>query len=136
VNVPTVWRPTAGKMEVSLPFSTDNRAWLRDQLGPGVPYAWDGGLRRWTLARNHLSNLVPALANRYGYVEVYIDFKTTVKCDKRCRDATGSECICQCLGENHRGGSLLTGWFEVGESTLITSDTMRRHMRVARGDVN
>lgn len=87
------------------------------------------------MARSHLFTLVPALALKYGVVNIEIDFKTTVKCDKRCRDAQGMECVCQCLGENHKGGSLLTGWFEVGETTLITRDTKRRFMQVRKEDL-
>lgn len=118
-----------------MPYAGTNREWLRGQLGSGVPYAWDKPSSRWEMARNHLFTMVPSLAKKFGAVEIYIDFKTTVKCDKRCRDAKGTECVCQCLGDNHKGGSLLTGWFEVGDTTLIANDTKRRHMRVERADV-
>ena len=118
-----------------MPFDLGNRDWLRNQLGPGVPYSWNKSLRRWTMARVHLFTVVPALAKEFGLVDVEIDFKTTVKCDRRCRDAEGDECVCQCLGDNHRGGSLLTGWFQVGETTLIAKDTERRYMQVRKEDV-
>lgn len=135
VSTPVVWRPVAGKIAVSLPFALTNRDWLREQLGSGVPYSWDKDQKMWVMSRTHLFTIVPVLASKFGSVEVYIDFKTTVKCDKRCRDAKKNECVCQCLGDNHKGGSLLTGWFEVGETTLVARDVMRRHMRVTKSDV-
>lgn len=135
MSAPGVWRPVEGQIGVNLPFATTNRDWLREQLGAGIPYSWNKDKKLWMMSRKHLFTIVPAMASKHGSVEVYIDFKTTVKCDKRCRDAKGNECVCQCLGDNHKGGSLLTGWFEVGETTLITSDVKRRHMRVTKSDV-
>jgi hypothetical protein len=68
--------------------------------------------------------LLEALVERYGKVEVWLEFSLTQKCDKRCRDAHGDECVCSCLGMNH-GGIWGRRWFEVGETTLISPEVKR-----------
>jgi len=64
--------------------------------GPGcwrrsAPYrpAWNKPDRRWEIARPHLRVLVTELAERFGEVDVYLEFSATERCDTRCRDAQG-----------------------------------------------
>ena len=76
--------------------------------------------------------VLPALAERFGEVDVLLEYSTTQKCDRRCREAEGDDCECSCLGEHHAGGMYMHGWIEVGETTLIQPGRQLRHMRVVR----
>lgn len=108
-----------------LPYQRDNRGWLKEQLGDRIRPSWvKGSPGHWETARAHLMPLLRALVGRFGQVEVWLEFSRTQKCDKRCRDATGDECVCSCLGMYH-GGIWGRGWFEVGETTLINSEVIR-----------
>jgi hypothetical protein len=114
---PNLYRLLTGQLQLSLPYQPGNRAWLRDRLGERVHLTWvKAGY--WAMAREHLMPLLEALVAEYGKVAVRLEFRQTQKCDRRCRDAQGDDCVCSCLGTNHKGASG-RNWFEVGESTLI-----------------
>lgn len=132
--IPLVYRPINDKLQLAMDYGS-NRAWLRQTLGSGVPIQWDGNQKRWLVARKHLFAMVEASARKFGTVDVYLDYKSTMKCDKRCEQAKGVDCVCSCLGQNHRGGSLMLGWIQVGETTLIATETKRRHMRISALDL-
>lgn len=120
-------RPLRGRLRLwGMPYDGGtNRWWLKDQLGDRIRSTWFSGRPgHWEIARDHLRPLLEALVDRLGAVEVLLDFSLTQKCDKRCRDATGDECVCSCLGVNH-GGMWRAAWFEVGETTLISSELRR-----------
>jgi hypothetical protein len=121
---PTLYRPANGQLQLSLPFRTNNREWLRDQLGDRVHLTWIRGASEgyWAIARRHLMPLLHALVAEHDRVAVHLEFNLTVKCDHRCRDARNDDCVCSCLGTNHKGAAGRT-WFEVGQTTLISTDT-------------
>jgi hypothetical protein len=104
-----------------MPYELGNRAWIHQELGYQIRPEWNRTARRWEIARQHMRTVVEALAERFGIVEVTIDFRTTSRCDSRCRDAEGDECDCQCVGENHGGAAYWRNWVEVGETTLVAA---------------
>jgi len=130
--VARVWRPVRpARVAVRLPYSRYNRDWFKEVLGPRVRPDWNGAEKQWELARLHFRAIVEALAQRFGVVQVTVDFAATSRCDTRCRDAEGDECDCQCYGENHGGAAYWKNWQEVGETTLIASEGIyRKKMRV------
>lgn len=115
-----------------MPFAGSNRGWLHAHLGERIrPEHAGGGV--WAIARPHLQHLVDGLVDRFGHVDVVLDFRTAERCDTRCRDARGDECTCSCLGENHGGAAYWRNWIEVGETTLVAGgEIRRRHLRVTR----
>jgi len=119
-----VERRVTGRLRLwRLPYQGGgNRWWLKEQLGDRIRPNWvQGNPGHWEIARAHLLPLLAALVRRYGQVEVWLEFSLTQKCDKRCRDALGDECVCSCLGMNH-GGIWHRRWFEVGDTTLISPE--------------
>lgn len=107
---------------MKLPFADDNRQWIKEALGSRIRPTWEKApASHWTIAREHLTVLVDALVDRYGEVEVVMDYRTTEQCDTRCQIATGVDCTCSCLGENHGGAGSVRGWRHVGETTLVSS---------------
>jgi hypothetical protein len=131
--LPWVYRPVEGRLQVKMPYDGgSNRGWLHTHLGARIRPEHQGkGV--WAIARPHLQHLVDGLAVRFGHVDVVLDFRTTERCDIRCRDARGDECTCSCLGENHGGAAYWRNWIEVGETTLIAGGAIRRrHLRVVR----
>ena len=123
VNRITCWMPYEGG---------SNRAWIHEVLGSRIRPEYNRQTREWEVARDHLLSLVEALAERFGEVDVLLEYSTTQKCDRRCREAQGDDCECSCLGEHHAGGMYMHGWIEVGETTLIKPGRQLRHMRVVQ----
>lgn len=131
---PQVFRPVSGRIQVRLPYSNDNRQWLKDALGAGIRPTWEKEKRYWTLARGHLVVLVQELVERYGVVEVALDYSTSEQCDTRCQKAQGLDCTCSCLGANHGGAQGIQRWTQVGETTLVSSNRRRVIRMVTRAD--
>jgi hypothetical protein len=115
-----------------------NRAWILGELGQRIRPDWNKQQRRWEIAREHLWVLTEAMADRFGEVDLYMEFSNTEKCDARCRNAVStdvSECVCSCGGDYHGGRAERRDWKLSGATTLIsTGDTKERHIVIRRGD--
>lgn len=114
-----------------------NRRWLLGELGDRIRPDWNNSVKpaRWEIAKPHLRTLTEALANRFGEVDVYLEFSTTERCHLRCQNAENDDCTCSCRGEHHGGGTYWTRWQLVGEETLIGQvGRVERHYVVRRGD--
>lgn len=118
------------RLHLRMPYRPRNRAWLHTALGDMIRPEWNSAEHRWEIARPHLMRLAHALADRFGAVDVYLEYKTTDRCDTRCRDAEGDDCECSCLGEHHGGGLWGGGWVQVAETTLVRPEVQVRHMRL------
>jgi hypothetical protein len=138
-----VWRPVLGQrhegqpgdgwVRISMPYAPNNRAWLKEVLGERIRPEWDKKGKRWWVARNHFGAVVEALAQRLGYIDVYVDFRGVERCDTRCKNARSRECDCQCLGKYHGQGGITHGWKLVGDTTeVLSTDIKRRHFVVVR----
>lgn len=124
---------TAGetRLHLRMPYRDgSNRTWLHDTLGTRIRPEWNREQKRWEIARPHLMVLAHALADRFGAVDVFMEFNTAERCDRRCREAEGDDCECSCLGSYHAGGLWGGDWIEVGETTLVRPGWQRRHMRL------
>jgi hypothetical protein len=117
---------------VRMPYKPDNRAWLHEQLGDYIRPEWNKVAGHWEIARPHMRAVVEALADRFGIVEVIIDSRVVSRCDTQCQNATGDECDCECMGENHGGTGYWRSWIEVGETTLLEAGFARRVFHVTR----
>ena len=147
ISKAVVYRPVRGKLGTVFPYQAGNRAWIKETLGSRIPVARvqggygcectraPGEMGHWEVARHHLWGLAEALVDRYGEVHVFMDFSRRERCDVRCVEAAGDECVCACGGANHRGlATRMDGWIEVGETTLVSSGkSLRRHMKWAKG---
>lgn len=127
------------RLWMRLPYSPTNRDWILDELGSQyIRPDWNNMVSpgRWEIARKHLRPLVEALAARFGEVDVYLEFSTTERCDRRCQRATGDDCTCSCRGEHHGGGVYWKQWTQVGDETLVGEvGRVERHYLVRRGDL-
>ncbi|MER7167287.1 hypothetical protein ABT336_14605 [Micromonospora sp. NPDC000207] len=126
-----VYRPLQpDRLRLRMPFDRSNRSWLHQTLGDRTRPIWNGEMNRWEIARAHFSVLVRPLLDRFGQVDVTTEHSTNQRCDLRCRDADGKDCTCSCFGEHHGGGLWGDGWTQVGQTTLVRSGVMVRHMRL------
>src|SRR5436309_274621 len=116
-SLPAVWRPVEGRIVVKMPYDPadpgGNRRWLHQYLGHRIKPQYAGG-GRWSIARPHLRQVVSGLAERFGLVHVYLDYLEDHRCDVRCQEATGDDCVCQCAGQDHGGADYQRGWIQVG----------------------
>lgn len=121
IQPPMIWRPIKGPLRVKLPYQGSHRGWLTGVLGRRPTHLGDGV---WQVPRTKFRILCRVAVERFGEVTVVADFKASARCDTRCAEAIGDECVCACLGENH-GGGLWSGWKQVGETMLVASRVQR-----------
>jgi hypothetical protein len=123
--VAKVLKPLQGSLEVRVPYNLGNRSAWRE-LGLRPVWVKDGGY--WQLARGKFAQVVRALANGLGEVQVTVEGHTTQQCDTRCWNADGDDCVCSCAGANH--GDSQHGWIQVGETTVIKNEYLSQTYRV------
>ena|SRR5260221_6653236 len=124
----SVHRPIRGRVRVRFDFRDDSRSFLRE-AGLGTRPEWERPY--WTVSRAAFSSVVDLLLNEYGIVEVTTDGGVGNRCDTRCREATGDDCVCSCAGTQHGIGFLSAGERVVGETTIVDT-TIVRWRRVMR----
>ncbi len=118
----SVYRPIRGRVEVRFPYRPDSRDLLRE-AGPGTRPQWDG--RCWTVSRTSLATLVEHLLNEYRVLEIITDGGIGNRCDTRCREAVGDDCVCSCAGSQHGIAWLGANELVVGESTIVDTTVVR-----------
>ncbi|MEV5819379.1 hypothetical protein AB0L22_09400 [Micromonospora haikouensis] len=132
MHTPNIYRPLKpDRLRLWMPCQGgSNRSWLHATLGERIQPIYDKPTARWLIARNHFTLLVENLLDRFGQVDVFVEFSVTERCDSRCQGAEGDDCQCSCLGEYHGGGIWAGGWIQVGETTLVRSNVQLRHMQL------
>lgn len=138
MTIPWVRRPVGpGRLQAWMPYQEgSNRRWILAELGDRMRPEWNITAKRWEIARSHLRTLVEVMAMKFGEIDVYLEFSTRQRCDVRCRDARGDDCVCSCMGENHGGAAYWRHWMLVGDTTLVgNAEVQVRHYRVRRSDV-
>lgn len=112
--LPTVYKPLTGRLRVGIPFARDNRYFLKHFGDP----VWEPK-GYWTLPRSSFTSLTVALLLRYGKpVRVAIAGAEGTRCDTRCQNARGFDCVCSCGGAFH-GSFQDADWIKVGDTTLV-----------------
>jgi hypothetical protein len=92
--------------------------WVKEEFGRRA--SWNPEKTGWTISATRCTQVLRRLLSKFDEVTVYR--KKVIgrkKCDTRCVEAIGDECVCSCNGFNHQGK--LQGYKLVGETTLIGS---------------
>ncbi|NUS72427.1 MAG: hypothetical protein HOQ05_03370 [Corynebacteriales bacterium] len=117
-----------------MPYETGgHRLWLKQVLGQRTRPYWNKDAHHWEISRVHLRHLVDALVRKFNSVDVFLQFRANETCDRQCRRATGIECSCSCLGQNHgeeQGGAYWKNWQQIGDVVLIDGAIKERQLRV------
>ncbi|MGW5569666.1 hypothetical protein ACWEVD_00575 [Nocardia thailandica] len=132
-------KPGETRLWVTMPYdpTTPNRGWMQQVLGGRKDLQWNKPMKRWEIARTHLRMLTAALADRFGEVEVLLEFDTTERCTTSCQTAGSQpwECTCECLGKSHGGRGEKRDWVKAGPHQVIARDKKMVHFLVLRGEI-
>ena len=134
-DTPEVRRPAEGRLEVWIPWQPGgNRTLIKSACGSLTRPERDGQRKRWLIARTHFMALIEALKARYGQVRVITAHCDTEKCDTRCQEARGDDCVCSCGGRFHGGTDGYTRrWILVGTTSLRRYGWSEREWLVTKG---
>ena len=106
------------KLRVRLPYSVDNRKWLRN--GKATFPEWLTDKQCWEAPKAWFNDLVECSLQRYKKVYIIQPYREQEKCAPACMNALGHECQCSCMGANHGSGND-GSWFEVSETFATRS---------------
>lgn len=123
-EIRNIWRQTAVPViirragvgqqhRLRLPFADDNRYWLRN--GRKSRPVWLSQQKYWEIPKAWFNDFINRSLKRYGKVYIIQPFREQEKCAPACMNATGHECQCSCMGQNHGAGND-GSWFEVNEA--------------------
>ncbi len=134
-NSATLYRPVDGRVLVWMPFERRrNNRELLNSAGRGTNAEWDKENRRWTVSRTAFTRVLDALLEEFGTVNVVTDGRARNRCDIRCREAVGDECVCECAGRYHGSKFVASNEQIVGETTIVGEGEFTRWTRIeARG---
>ena len=120
------------KLRVRLPYGDDNRQWL-NTIGKSSVTRIESK-NYWELPKNWFNDFVNRALDRYGKLYVIQPYRKQEKCARACMEATGHECNCSCMGQNH-GAGVHGSWFEVSETfaTQWGEKEIACRLMVARG---
>src|ERR1700722_8528253 len=112
--IPVVYRPGGGlPLLVRLPYAENNYEWLRgdNRRKP----KWLATFKCWEVPNTWLNDLVRELVLQYERVYLIQPHNAIEKCAPACWNATGFECQCSCMGQNH-GSQSGEGWYVVSQN--------------------
>ena len=124
--------PTQGRFYLHAPWlGESSRCWIKEACGQGTRPEWVKGKpvsflptwNHWEVSRVHLNQVIEGALKRYQTVTVYRMVASQVRCDVRCVEAKGHDCVCSCGGRNHKGTT--AGFHVVGDTTLAGSGSSR-----------
>ena len=110
-------RGGSNKIRLRVPFSNNNRKWLKNGPRKKEPTWYKAG-KFWELPKSRFNELVEMILNRYGKVYILQPYREKEVCSPSCINAEGFECQCSCLGANH-GSANHQGWYEITEALAV-----------------
>lgn len=133
---PWLIRPVKGSsIELKLPYQPSNRAWLKSGFSSGLRLREKLVLQTnsWLISKSHFELAAREMAARYGKVEIYMQFKESVRCNSNCQNAGKDECFCSCLGRYHGGGIAPARGWKVHEDKILSGGVVEVHSTLRRG---
>jgi hypothetical protein len=119
--VVSVHRLLSGSLNVFVPYDGDaTRAWFRELTRtPSLKLRWDmRSPGHWVVGRAHLGDVTFGIAERFGEVDLVMDYRRTETCGVKCQHAGALDCTCSCLGRQHGGPSRLNHLAIASEDSL------------------
>ena len=108
-------------------FNIEHFRWIRNERR-SIP-AWNAQKHFWEFPKAWFNDFVDRGLKKYGRLYVIQPFREHEVCARACMEATGHECQCSCMGENH-GSGIDGSWFEVTEAFAMRSGEPRLACRL------
>lgn len=74
----------------------------------------------WEIAYGRLNEIVETLAKTFGQVILIQPVREKLVCARKCVEASGFECECSCLGENHGSQHMDSAWYEIDDTYAVS----------------
>ena len=118
-RIPVIYRPGGElPLQVRLPYHQDNGQWLRPNEQSRRP-RWNNCERCWEVPRSWLDSVVMHVVLRFGSAYLVQPYRRMEKCAPACWNATGFQCECSCMGQNHGEGQPSGKWYVISDACAI-----------------
>lgn len=118
-SIPVLYRSGKGSpLLVRLPFSPQNRAWLKGDRSRDP--IWHKSEKYWRVPKAWFEALIKEALIKYKKVYVIQPFNPMEKCAPACWHAVGAECECSCMGSNHGSGNPAGKWHVVSDTLAVS----------------
>lgn len=117
-DIPVVLRRDGRKQKIRLrlPYSSDNRQWLKS-IGRSHP-DWNEYGKYWEIPKSWFNDFVDSALKKFGALYVIQPYRERQTCARACMEATGHICECSCMGAHH-GSGFEGRWFEISEAFAV-----------------
>jgi hypothetical protein len=116
--IPVVYRQGESKpILLRLLYASNNRGWLRGAHRRDPK--WDPKLKCWETPKSWFDDIIRRALQRFGRVYVIQPYRTHQRCAPACWNATGFQCECSCMGENHGTGIPAGKWHVVSQTLAV-----------------
>jgi len=117
-TIPVVYRQGKSKpILLRLPYADNNRDWLKGEHKRDPK--WTPKFKCWETPKSWFDDIIRRTLKRFGRVYVIQPYQEHQKCAPACWKATGFECECSCMGENHGSGNPAGKWHVVSETFAV-----------------
>jgi hypothetical protein len=115
-TTPVVYRSGKGEpLLVRLPYRNGNYEWLRNEKRHKPKLRGDKH-KYWEIPKAWFNDVVDRSLDRWESLYIIQPHRQQEKCAPACWNATGHECQCSCLGENHGSQNPEGRWFVVSDT--------------------
>lgn len=123
-------RERPAQLLVRLPFSQDNKVWLRNQER-NKP-SWNQEHRAWEVPQAWFERVIRLSFTRYRACYVIQLYREREVCARACWNAVGADCECSCMGAMHGSGQPIGRWYEVSETFAVKWGVQRYSVRLLK----
>ena len=124
----SIHRPLVGPVQVFVPYGDGDstREWFRTVTNaPAMKLRWEHSApAHWVVGRDRLVTVAFAIVEKFGYVDLHMDYRLSEKCGLKCKTSVNPNCTCSCLGATHGGASQLN-FLPIAEVVGLTGTTVQ-----------
>jgi hypothetical protein len=118
-SIAVLYRPGDDDLYVKTPYALGNKEWFQDGRNRRSAPKWNPEEKHWRVPRSHFKELTRRLVERFRRAYIIQPYNEKEVCAPACWNASGLDCECSCLGQNHGNGQPGGRWYIISETCAI-----------------
>lgn len=130
-QLPVVFRRARpSPLLVKVPYVQGNMDWLRNDQHRKP--SWNAQYKAWETPQAWFESTIKLCLTRYKKCYVVQLHREKQICAPACWNATGIDCECSCMGDNHGHGRPSGRWYEIDETFAVSWGIQKYACRLIR----
>ena len=113
-----------------IPYADGNMDWLRNDKHRKP--SWNAQYKAWEVPQAWFESTIKLCLRRYKNCYVIQLHREKQTCAPACWNATGIDCECSCMGDNHGNGHPEGRWYEIDETFAVSWGIQKYACRLIR----